>query len=129
MVDFAVNPRTLALINVDLQNAFVEGTPVSAPDGPAVVARVNKLAAACRRAGVLVIQHRPRHAARRLERRRDGRDHPPVREGMIAKGSFTAALHKDLKIEPPTSCSKNRASAPSTAPTWSSSCACAASTA
>jgi biuret amidohydrolase len=46
MVDFAVNPRKLALINVDLQNAFVEGTPVSAPDGPAVVARVNKLAAA-----------------------------------------------------------------------------------
>jgi hypothetical protein len=45
MVDFAVNSRTLALINVDLQNAFVEGTPVSAPDGPALVARVNKLAA------------------------------------------------------------------------------------
>jgi nicotinamidase-related amidase len=55
MVDFAVNPRKLALVNVDLQNAFVEGTPVSAPDGPAIVARVNKLAAACRRAGVLVI--------------------------------------------------------------------------
>jgi nicotinamidase-related amidase len=55
MVDFAVNPRKLALINVDLQNAFVEGTPVSAPDGPAVVARVNKLSAACRSAGVLVI--------------------------------------------------------------------------
>jgi biuret amidohydrolase len=129
MVDFAVNPRTLALINVDLQNAFVEGTPVSAPDGPAVVARVNKLAAACRRAGVLVI-----HTAHVT--RPDGSNVgvmgeiiPPVREGMIAKGSFTAALHKDLKIEPPTSCSKNRASAPSTAPTWSSSCACAASTA
>jgi hypothetical protein len=28
MVDFPVNPRKLALINVDLQNAFVEGTPV-----------------------------------------------------------------------------------------------------
>jgi isochorismate hydrolase len=52
MVDFAVNPRKLALINVDLQNAFVEGTPVSAPDGPAVVARVNKLAAACRSVGM-----------------------------------------------------------------------------
>ena len=55
MVDIAVNPRKLALINVDLQNVFVEGTPVSPPDGPAVVARVNKLAAACRKAGVLVI--------------------------------------------------------------------------
>jgi biuret amidohydrolase len=100
MVDFPVNPRKLALINVDLQNAFVEGTPVSAPDGPAVVARVNKLAAACRRAGVLVI-----HTAHVT--RPDGSNVgvmgeiiPPVREGMIAKGSFTAALHKDLKVEP-----------------------------
>jgi nicotinamidase-related amidase len=100
MVDFAVNPRKLALINVDLQNMFVEGTPVSAPDGLAIVARVNKLAAACREAGVLVI-----HTAHVT--RPDGSNVgvmgeiiPPVREGMIAKGSFTAALHKDLKIEP-----------------------------
>jgi biuret amidohydrolase len=100
MVDFAVNPRKLALINVDLQNAFVEGTPVSAPDGPELVARVNKLAAACRAAGVLVI-----HTAHVT--RPDGSNVgvmgeiiPPVREGMIAKGSFTAAFHRDLKIEP-----------------------------
>jgi nicotinamidase-related amidase len=100
MVDFAVNPRKLALVNVDLQNVFVERTPVSAPDGPAILARVNKLAAACRKAGVLVI-----HTAHVT--RPDGSNVgvmgeiiPPVREGMIAKGSFTAALHKDLKIEP-----------------------------
>jgi hypothetical protein len=37
MVDFAVNPRKLALVNVDLQNVFVEGVPVSPPDGPAVL--------------------------------------------------------------------------------------------
>jgi len=55
MVDSPVNPRKLALINVDLQNVFVEGTPISPPDGPEVVARVNKLAAACRKAGMLVI--------------------------------------------------------------------------
>jgi nicotinamidase-related amidase len=100
MVDFAVNPRKLALVNVDLQNVFVEGTPVSAPDGPAVVARVNKLAATCRKAGVLVI-----HTAHVT--RPDGSNVgvmgeiiPPTREGMIAKGSFLAAFHKDLKIEP-----------------------------
>jgi nicotinamidase-related amidase len=51
MVDFAVNPRKLALVNVDLQNVFVEGTPISPPDGPALVARVNELAAVCRKAG------------------------------------------------------------------------------
>jgi nicotinamidase-related amidase len=100
MVDFAVDPRKLALLNVDLQNVFVEGTPVSPPDGPAIVARVNKLAAACRKAGVLVI-----HTAHVT--RPDGSNVgvmgeiiPLVREGMIAKGSFTAAFHKDLKIEP-----------------------------
>jgi len=55
MVDSPVHPRKGALVNVDLQNVFVEGTPVSPPDGLDVVARLNKLAAACRRAGVLVI--------------------------------------------------------------------------
>jgi nicotinamidase-related amidase len=99
MVDFAVVPRKLALINVDLQNVFVEGFPVSSPDGPAVVERVNKLAAACRKAGVMVV-----HTAHVT--RADGSNVgvmgeviPPVREGMIAKGSFPAAFHKDLKIE------------------------------
>jgi nicotinamidase-related amidase len=99
MVDFAVVPRKLALINVDLQNVFVEGFPVSSPDGPAVVERVNKLAAACRKAGVLVV-----HTAHVT--RADGSNVgvmgeiiPPVREGMIAKGSFPASLHKDLKVE------------------------------
>ena len=100
MVDFPVQPRKLALVNVDLQNVFVEGFPISAPDGPAVVARINKLAAACRKAGVLVI-----HTAHVT--RKDGSNVgvmgeiiPPVREGMIAQGSFPAALHKDVKIEP-----------------------------
>jgi nicotinamidase-related amidase len=100
MVDFPVNPRKLALVNVDLQNVFVEGTPISPPDGPEVVARVNKLTAACRKAGVLVI-----HTAHVT--RPDGSNVgvmgeliPPVGEGMIAKGSFTAAFHKALKIEP-----------------------------
>jgi biuret amidohydrolase len=100
MVDFPVNPRKLALVNVDLQNVFVEGTPISPSDGPEVVARVNKLAAACRKAGVLVI-----HTAHVT--RPDGSNVgvmgeliPPVGEGMSAKGSFTAAFHKDLRIEP-----------------------------
>lgn len=100
MVDFPVNPRKLALVNVDLQNVFVEGTPISPPDGPEVVARVNMLAAACRKAGVLVI-----HTAHVT--RPDGSNLgvmgeliPPVGEGMIAKGSFSAAFHKDLKIDP-----------------------------
>jgi nicotinamidase-related amidase len=100
MADFPVNPLKLALVNVDLQNVFVEGTPVSPPDGLQVVARVNKVAAACRQAGALVI-----HTAHVT--RPDGSNVgvmgeliPPTREGLIAKGSFPAAFHKDLKIEP-----------------------------
>jgi biuret amidohydrolase len=100
MADFPVNRRTLALVNVDLQNVFVEGTPASAPDGRDVVARVNKLAAVCREAGVLVV-----HTAHVT--RPDGSNLgvmgeliPPTAEGMLAKGSFPAAFHKDLRIEP-----------------------------
>lgn len=100
MVDFPVNPRTLALLNVDLQNVFVEGFPVSAPDGPAIVARANRLSAVCRRAGALVV-----HTAHVT--RADGSNAgvmgeiiPPVREGLIAKGSFPAALHSGLQVEP-----------------------------
>jgi nicotinamidase-related amidase len=100
MVDFPVDPRKLALVNVDLQNVFVEGTLVSPPDGLDVVARVNKLAAACRQAGVPVI-----HTAHVT--RPDGSNVgvmgeliPPTCEGMIAKGSFPAAFHKDPKVEP-----------------------------
>ena len=100
MVDFPVNPDRLALINVDLQNIFVEGFPISAPEGPAVLARLNRLAAVCRKAGVLVV-----HTAHVT--RPDGSNVgvmgeiiPPTADGMIAKGSFPAALHKDLRVEP-----------------------------
>jgi len=55
MVDFAVASERTALINVDMQNCFVEGSPMSAPDGRAVLERINRLAAACRGAGILVI--------------------------------------------------------------------------
>lgn len=99
MVDFRVTPRTLALLNIDLQNVFVEGFPISAPEGLEIVERVNRLSAACRKAGVLVI-----HTAHRT--RPDGSNVgvlgeivPPVKEGLIAQGSFPAALHPALQVE------------------------------
>lgn len=51
MVDFAVVPERTALVNVDLQNWFVDMTP----EGVALVERVNELAEACREAGILVV--------------------------------------------------------------------------
>jgi ureidoacrylate peracid hydrolase len=93
-MDFTVVPERTALINVDLQNTFVDKTP----DGLAIVERVNRLAAACRDAGILVI-----HTSHVL--RPDGsnmgllREIPAVRDGVITKGAPSAALHPQLVID------------------------------
>lgn len=55
MIDWFINPKTTALINVDLQNVFVEGYSISSPNGPAVVAQLNRLSAVARKVGILVI--------------------------------------------------------------------------
>jgi nicotinamidase-related amidase len=100
MADFAVVPSRTALINVDMQNCFVHGYSISAPDGLVVLERINRLAAACRSAGVLVI-----HAS--IVVRPDGSNlgimaefSQPVREGILNKGSESAALHKGLVVDP-----------------------------
>ena len=100
MVDFAVVPQRTALLNVDMQNCFVEGSPIAAPDGLAILERVNRLAAACRKAGILVI-----HASivMRPDRSNLGilaEFSPPVKEGILDKGSESASLHKGLVIDP-----------------------------
>ena len=53
--EFPVVPGKMALINVDLQNLFVEGYPLSAPDGLELLDRINHLSNVCRNAGILVI--------------------------------------------------------------------------
>jgi ureidoacrylate peracid hydrolase len=96
--DFPVVPAKMALINVDMQNLFVDGYPLSAPDGLVLLARINGLARVCRAAGILVI-----HAMHVL--RPDGSNVgvlgelvPPVKRGVIDRGSESAALHDDLDI-------------------------------
>lgn len=101
MVDFTVVPERTALVNVDMRNCVVYGSPFSAPDGQAVLLdRINRVAATCRAAGILVI-----HASHVL--RLDGSNTgvlgdiaPLVKQGFIAKGSETAALHSRLVVEP-----------------------------
>ena len=44
-------PNHTALLNIDMQHFFVEGVP----DGHKVMGRINRLAASCRSAGVVVI--------------------------------------------------------------------------
>ena len=116
MVDFAIVPERTALVNVDMQNCFVQGSPFSAPDELVVLDRINRLAAACRAAGILVI-----HASHVL--RTDGSNTgvlgeiaPIVQEGIINRGLKSSALHKGLVVDRVTFCSKNRVSGRSTAP-------------
>lgn len=100
MAEFQVELRKLALLNVDLQNVFVQGSPIAAPDGVAVVGRINRLSAVCRRRGVRVV-----HTAHVT--RPDGSNVgvlgdiiPPVKDGLITRGSALAALHPSLQVEP-----------------------------
>jgi len=100
MVDFAVVPQRTALLNVDMQNCFVEGSPIAAPDGLAILERVNRLAAACRKTGILVI-----HASIVVRPDRSNLGilaefSPAVKDGILDKGSESAALHRRLDIDP-----------------------------
>ncbi|MBM7046561.1 cysteine hydrolase family protein [Rhizobium lusitanum] len=98
MTNFSVNPKTTALINVDIQNCFVQDSPVAAPGGAAIIPRINKLADAVRRTGGLVI-----HTAHVV--RPDGSTtgvmgefNAAIKAGLLYKGRPSAELHPDLAI-------------------------------
>lgn len=100
MAEFLLAPARTALVNVDMQNCFVEGSPIAAPDGMAVLDRINRLSARCRGAGIVVI-----HTSHVLRPDRSntgvlGETAPPVRAGILDKGSVSAALHKNLEVDP-----------------------------
>ena len=93
MTDFPLVPAKIALVNVDIQNCFVENSPVAAPGGVEVLGRINRLIAVCRANGVQIV-----HTAHVV--RPDGSNVgvvgerlPPVKEGVINKGAPSAALH------------------------------------
>jgi ureidoacrylate peracid hydrolase len=99
MIDFAVIPERTALVNVDMQSCFVQGSPMSAPDGLAVLARINRLAVRCREAGILVI-----HTSHVF--RPDGSNlgvlgeiNPGLEAGIVTRGSGSAALHRGLVVD------------------------------
>lgn len=100
MVDFEAIPKCTALLNVDMQNCFVHGYPISAPDGLVIEERINRLAEVCRNAGVLVI-----HTSHVF--RPDGSNlgvlgeiNPVAKTGLLNKGSAAAALHRGLVVGP-----------------------------
>ena len=94
MAEFVVVPDRMALLSIDLQNCFVEG---SAPRGLEVLGRVNRLAVTCRSAGMPVF-----HVRHALALDDDvgvlGEMFPGVEE-MLDRDSVTAALHPALVVD------------------------------
>ena len=100
MVQFAVHPGRTALVIIDMQSCFVADSPVAAPLGAQVAGRLNRLATACRQAGIPVIW--TRHVVRP-----DGSNTgllgelvPPVAAGIINEDAPAAALHQLMDVRP-----------------------------
>ena len=99
MPDFPLNPSTTALINVDMQRCFVEGTPLASPRGVDLAQRINRLIAACREAGIVVIHTRGWLL-------RDGSNLgsvadlvPPFIRAFYTEGAPTAEIHDAVDVE------------------------------
>ena len=106
MIDWQIDPRRTALINIDLQNMFVEGYDHAPADGPQIVEKLNGLSAIARAAGMTVI-----HTAQ--EARADGANRGYCADVVIAymaehnlvrpnnlSGEHAVAYSPRLKIEP-----------------------------
>ena len=96
MVNFPVVPARMALINVDMQNVFVD----EAPDGLIVLDRINRLAAVCREAGILVVHVRHVLLPDASNAGVFGELVPEAKEGARSPESEGAAWHQGLSIEP-----------------------------
>jgi biuret amidohydrolase len=98
MADFDLSPKRCALVNVDMQTCFVEGTPLASPDGTAVLERINRLSDVCRKAGMLIVHTRG-------WMRPDGSNLgvmreivPPFLIDLYTEGADTAELHPSLLV-------------------------------
>ncbi len=98
MIDFSIEPSKTALMIIDMQNVFVEGYPVSAPEGPQVLERLNHLAGVCHEVGIQVIYTahvvRPDHNNIGIL----GKVLPPVQGGLIDDGSISGDLHSGVRM-------------------------------
>ena len=94
-MDWDLVPKRTALLNVDLQNCFVD----SLDDPQPLLERINRLGARCRTAGIIVIH--TRHVVRA-----DGSnlgvlaEVDRIRDGLLNEGAVSAELHRDVAVEP-----------------------------
>lgn len=100
MPDFPLVATRTALINVDMQRCFVEGSPLASPDGLALVERINRLARSCRQAGALVVHTRGWMKPDRSDVGVMGEIVPPFLVDLYTEGNDMAELHDALDVEP-----------------------------
>ena len=101
MADHAVDPARTAVLNIDMQRCFVEGSPLAPPSGLAVLDRVNGVIDACRRLGMLVVHTR-------MAIRADGTNTGAAMDGLVPTfirdlytvGSPQWELHPGLSVDP-----------------------------
>jgi ureidoacrylate peracid hydrolase len=91
--DGAVEPGRTALVIVDMQNCFVAESPVSAPLGPEMATRLDRLAGACRESDITVIWTRHVGPPDGSNLGLLGEKIPAVAHGVINEDAPTAALH------------------------------------
>jgi nicotinamidase-related amidase len=98
MEQWSIDPARTAVINVDMQRCFVEGTPIAAPEGLELLARINALLRDCRDAGMLIIHTR-------VWLRPDGSNvgvmaefKAPLIVALFTEGNEGAELHDALDV-------------------------------
>lgn len=88
-------PARMALINVDMQNCFVDETP----DGLIVLDRINRLASVCREAGIVVVHVRHVLLPDGSNAGVFGELVPEAKTGARSPDSEGAAWHKGLVMD------------------------------
>jgi nicotinamidase-related amidase len=98
MLDFAISASRTALINVDMQNVFVHGSPIAAPDGLVVLKQVNRISKAFRQAGATIVH--TRHVLRpdRSNVGVMGEVMPNVRDGFMSEDAERTQLYPGLEV-------------------------------
>jgi ureidoacrylate peracid hydrolase len=100
MPDFQLVATRTALINVDMQRCFVDGTPLASPDGPALLERVNPLIRSCRDAGAMVVHTRVWMSPDGSDLGVMGEIVPPFIVALYTEGNEGAELHDGLDVDP-----------------------------
>ena len=98
VTDFPLVPTRTALINVDMQRCFVEGSPLASPDGLALVDRINQLAAVCRDAGIVIVHTRGWMSPDGSNLGVMGELVPPFIVDLYTEGAVSAELHDALEV-------------------------------